>query len=415
MIDQSIQRAHLLIEQKRFKEAEKELYQVLTIQPSNEEAHSLLAIVKNQTGDYATALEHIHAAIAVHPGSGFLHYIKASILLNQDNISEAEKSAQEAIALDPNIAEFYGMMAHIEMSRKNWQQALEYANTGLGIEPDNLQCLNMRSTALIKLDKKDESYETIREALYYDPDNSYTHANLAWGLLEKGDQQKALDHFKKSLQSNPTNEYAKAGMVEALKARFWIYRIFLKYAFWIANMKGNMQWIIVLGFFFGSRILRALAESYPALSPFITPIIVLYTVFAFSTWLIRPISNLFLRLNTYGRYALSKEELQSSNFVGIALLTGITGTILYLITGFLPFLLLAIYGGTMMLPFSSMFDATSSKGRTILRWYTIALAGAGAVSVCLALLGSPHYYEIGLVYLIGIFIYQWVANAYVIS
>ncbi len=414
MIDQSIQRAHLLLEQKRYKEAEKELREVLMVQPSNEEAHSLLAIIKNQMGEYVTALEHIHVALSSHPGSGFLHYIKASILLNQENLDEAEKATLEAIALDPAVSDFYGMMAFIEMNRKNWQLALDYANKGLELEPDNLQCLNTRSTALIKLDKKEASYDTIKEALYYDPDNSYTHSNLGWGLLEKGEQQKSLDHFKKALQSDPNNTYAKAGMVEALKARFWVYRLFLKYSFWIANMKGNMQWIIMLGFFFGSRILRSLADSYPSLSPFLTPLLVLYTLFALSTWLIRPISNLFLRLNTYGRYALTKDEIQSSNLVGISLLTGAVATALYFITNGFPWLALAIYGVTMMFPLSSLFDPSGTKGRSVLRWYTIGLAASGALAVVLAFMGQESHYTIGLIYLVGIFIYQWVANAYII-
>ncbi|HVD99874.1 MAG TPA: tetratricopeptide repeat protein [Cytophagaceae bacterium] len=415
MIDQLLQRAHLLLEQKRYKEAEKELQNVLSTQPTNEEAHSLMAIIKNQTGDYNTALQHIHAAISVNPGAAFLHYIKANILLNEDNISEARKSVLEAITLDPAVSDFYGTLASIEMQQKNWQKALDYANTGLGLEPDNLQCLNIRSTALIKLDKKEESYDTIKEALYYDPDNSYTHANLGWGLLEKGEQQKSLDHFKKALQSDPNNSYAKAGMVEALKARFWVYRMFLKYAFWISNMKGNMQWIVMIGFFFGSRVLRSLASSYPSLSPYITPIVILYTIFALSTWLIRPVSNLFLRLNPYGRYALTREEIQSSNFVGISLLVGFIATILYFITNAFPWLALAIYGVTMIFPLSSMYDPVGKKGRMIVKFYTIGLAVLGGMAVMLVFTGSEFYYLFGLAYMVGVFIYQWVVNAFVIS
>lgn len=414
MIEQLLQRAHLLLEQRRYKEAEKELLNILASQPSNEEAHSLMAILKNQTGEYDKALEHIHAAIAVNPGLGYLHYLKASILLNQDKLNEAEKSAKEAIALDPSVADFYAMIAAIELQQKNWQRALDYANTGLGLEPDNLQCLNSRSTALIKLDKKEESYDTIKEALYYDPDNSFTHANLGWGLLEKGEQQKALDHFKKALQSDPTNDYARAGIVEALKARFWIYRIFLKYAFWISNMKSSMQWVVILGFYFGSRLLRTMAKTYPQLSPFITPIVILYSLFAISTWLIQPISNLFLRLNTYGRYALTKDETQSSNLVGISLLLALLGTVLYFSTDYFPWLMLIIYGVSMMIPLSSMFNPPGKKGRTVLRFYTIALALSGALSIALAFAGNEWYYAVGTFYVLGVFVYQWVANAVIL-
>jgi Tfp pilus assembly protein PilF len=414
MIDQSIQKAHLLLEQKRYKEAEKELKTILASQPSNEEAHSLMAIIKNHTDDIPAALEHIHTAIASNPGKAYLYYIKASILLHQNREKEAESVILEAISLDPTVADFYSLLAFIEMQRKNWQNALDYANQGLSLEPDNLQCLNTRSTALIKLDKKEASYETIKEALHYDPDNSYTHANVGWGFLEKGDQKKSLDHFKKALQSDPNNEYAKAGIVEALKARFWVYRLFLRYSFWIANLKGNAQWAIMLGFFFGSRVLRYISNSYPFLEPFIMPLIILYTVFALSTWLIKPISNLFLRLNTYGRYALSKEEVKSSNYVGVSLIVGLTGLMSYFASNYFPWLAIAILGLTLMLPFSSMYDAATERGLKILKFYTLALVVVGTFSVLLAFAGFGIYYVIGMGYLIGIFAYQWVVNAFVI-
>lgn len=413
MTDNLSERAFQLIQVKRYQEAEKYIREILVAEPQNADAHILLAICKTKLDALPEALASAKTALGLEPTNAYILYILGLIYLEMDKIKEAEQHVNSALAFDPVNADYFGLLANVQLQKKEWQLSLDAANQGLAIDPENLACLNVRSTALFKLDKKEDAYTTIGEALRYDPRNDTTHANVGWGQLEKGDHKKALEHFREALKINPHNAYAKAGLVEALKARYIFYRIFLKYAFWIGNMKGGLQWGIIIGFYVGSRILRGIAASNESFAPFINPIIFLYTLFAISTWVINPLSNLFLRLNVYGRYALTREETKSSNFVGIALLVGLTGFALLLIMDHPLFFMIGLFGLTMMIPLSSMFIPYKQRSKNILIAYAAGLAGIGIVAMVQLVVTGDMGLLAGI-YLLGIFAYGWVANAMII-
>jgi tetratricopeptide (TPR) repeat protein len=410
MITNSLERAKLLMEQNRFKEAEKELQLSLPADPNNPDVFALLSICKSEEKKYKEAEELIKTAISLSPADSFLLYLYARVLFDQDKSKEAENKIREAIQSNPFNADYFGLLSSIYLHKKEWEEGLNYANKGLAISPDNIVCLNLRSTALLKLDKKEESYDTISEALHYNPENASTHTNLGWGLLEKGEHKKALDHFKKALQINSESENAKAGLVEALKARYFFYRLFLKYSFWIGNMKSGAQWGVLIGFYVGFKIVKQVAASNPDLKPFLMPLIFLYILFAISTWIIGPISNLFLRFNVYGKYALTKDEIRSSNFVGASLVLGLLAFAVYLFIPADVFLIAGIFGVSMMIPLSGMLAPVTQKGRLILISYTAGLAIVG-IATLIAVIGNSSGDTLSMVYLIGLFLYQWVANA----
>ncbi|SKC40388.1 tetratricopeptide repeat protein [Ohtaekwangia koreensis] len=413
MIQSQLERAQQLVTQQRYKDAETELRSILAQDPNNTQALALFAICLSELDRQPEAIQIIQSAIGQEPDNDYLLYLQSLFYFKADKLKDSEKFIRNAIAYDPHNADYLGLLAAIKLNQKEWKEALEYANNGLENDPDNLQCLNARSTALYKLDKKEEAYSTIQEALNKNPENELTHTNLGWSLLEKGEHKKALEHFREALKINPNYTYAKAGLVEGLKARYWFYRIFLKYSFWISNFKGQQQWIIIIGLYIGVRVLRNVAESNPALAPLLYPIVYLYMAFAISTWVITPLSNLFLRLNVYGRYALREEEISSSNLVGISLLVSIAGFAGLLLTGNFLFMMLGIFGIAMMIPLSSMYNPVKKSSRTILMVYTgfLALTGIGAMYEFM------NTGEIGMlsnVFIFGVLIYQWVANALIV-
>jgi tetratricopeptide (TPR) repeat protein len=413
MIDPLLERASQLVAHKRFDDAEKHLKEVLAIDPNQIDAICLLAICKSELHQHDEALILIKQAIRQQPDNDYFLYLHALFSFQKEDLKEAKKFVLNAISFNPHHADYFGLLASININQKDWTLALENANKGLEIDAENLTCLNTRSTALFKLDKKMEAFSTIHEALNQDPENDYTHTNMGWGLLEKGDHKKALEHFREALKLNPENENAKAGLVEGLKARYLFYRVFLKYAFWIGNLKGKLQWAVILGFYFGSKILRVIANENQALAPFITPIIILYTLFALSTWIINPLSNLFLRLNVYGRYALTEEEIQSSSLVGLSFAIGILGTICYLFNPDILFAMIGFFGVTMMIPLSSIFNPSKKSSKNILIAYTIILALTGLTSIILQTMNGEAGI-IPLIYLFGIIAYGWIANAFII-
>ena len=406
--DNRLSKVEILFQQKKYTEAEKILKDLLREDSGNIDCLYMLAEVNLQQDKFDAASNLIDSAIALSPDSPHLFYLKSRISIQLDNYNDAEKWISQAIELNPYDDDFFALYANIKLTRKQYSEALEYANQALEIDAENVLALNTRSTALLKLGKKEESFSTIEGALREDPNNAYTHANYGWGLLEKGDHKKALEHFKEALKTDPNFEYAQAGMLEALKAKNPVYRGFLKYAFWMNNLTAKYQWGVILGLYFGTKGLSYLAQKNENLQPYLTPLILLLIFIAFSTWIINPIGNLFLRLNKYGQLLLDKKEKISSNFVAGSLALFLVGITVYFISSDIRFIAVAAYGFAMMVPFSVMFQA--SKYKNSLLYYAIVMGIVGILSLLFIFSGGEIYNGLTTLFVIGFIAFQWIAN-----
>jgi tetratricopeptide (TPR) repeat protein len=407
MTEYSLSKVGILIQQKKYDAAEKILRQLLAQEPTNIHYLALLAELNLQQDRIDKAESIIDDAIGLSPDTAHLYFIKSRIDIQKDKYDDAEKSIQQSIALDPYTADYFAWLANIKLARKQYEESLSLANQALEIDPEDLLALNVRSTVLLKLNKKEESFQTIEGALRQDPNNAYTHANYGWGLLEKGDHKKALNHFKEALKNNPNYDYAQKGMMEALKAKYLIYRLFLRYAFWMGNLTAKYQWVFILGFYFGTRAIGALADSNPALEPFLLPVMIILSLFAFSTWVIRPISNLFLRFNPYGKFLLSRRDKISSNVVAVSMAVFISGLILCFALADLRYLLVAAYGFMMMVPIGMMF--TPAKYNAFML-YTMAMALLGLAVIWTAFENNPVFSTLAYTFIGGFIAFQFLAN-----
>jgi tetratricopeptide (TPR) repeat protein len=407
-MDKIYQRAIMLFQTKRFDEAEKLLQKLLAGDANNVYYLSLMAEIKIQQDKPKEAEDLINSAIGIQPDLDRLYYIKAYISTNLDKYDEAENMLQQAVELDPENADYYAAWSSIKLTRKKYQASLDLADKALELDAENVNALNVRSSALIKLNRKEESFQTIEGALREDPNNAHTHANYGWNLLEKREYKKAMIHFGEALKNDPNNAYAQSGMMNAIKASNIFYRLFLMYAFWIQKFSKKFQWGIIIGFLVAYQLLSSVARNNPALEPFITPLLILYTIFAFSTWIITPVSNLFLRLHKYGRHLLDDQEKLSSNIVGISFLVFLAGLLGLLFTNHFVFLLVAAFGFTMMLPLGVMLKP--EKNKFLLIAYTVGLAMVGIGNIVMVALVGAMYSPLIWLYLIGIFAFQFVAN-----
>jgi len=59
----------------------------------------------------------------------------------------------------------------------------------------------------------------------------------------------------------------------------------LRYFLWMGRLSGRAQWMIILGGYFGYQGLRKVAASNPTLSPWVTPLLIAYIVFALMSWI----------------------------------------------------------------------------------------------------------------------------------
>jgi tetratricopeptide (TPR) repeat protein len=392
-----IERARLLIHQSRYELATKELQKALAADPDDPVAHALMAVCLAEQNKFDLAYDEARQAATLAPDLPYTQYVLAYVRFQQDFLPEAEQAINKALELDPWDADHFALLAQIKFQQKKWRDALEAAESGLEIEAEHLTCANLRAMALNRLGREDEAGQALEEALAQDPENAFTHANQGWTALQRGEAEKALEHFRESLRLDPTNDWARSGMGEALKARYFVYRLILKYHFFMSRLSGGAQWIVLIGALFVARIFRFL--------------LIPYLIFVFLSWTSDPLSNLLLRLNRYGRMLLSKEEITASNFVGGLILAALVSGGIAVMTVNKTAIITAAGCAMLIIPVAGSYGIEKPKPRKAMFIYTGVMGALLVLAILTSLFGLVGYEVPGALFLIGFFLFGWIANA----
>jgi Flp pilus assembly protein TadD len=368
-----LQRAELLMEQSRYELAEKELRLALIEAPSDAEAHALLALCLTRLKQFGSATQEAETAIGLDPELPFAYYAHAIVLAQRNYFSQAEAAIGRAIGLAPNNTQYYAHLARLRIEQRHWQDGLLVAEQGLALDPEDVECTNLRAMALARLGRRSEAGTAIETALKRDPENPDSHANMGWSLVENGQPQRALEHFREALRLDPESDWAREGIVEAMKARYWIYRLVLGWFLWMLSLRARTQWLVLIGAFLGFHALRYLAARNSSLAPWMMPLLIAYVAFALMTWLASPLSNLALRLNRFGRLALTREQTVTSNWVGLCVLSAVVAITTYLVGGNIDYLLCAITCALVVPPLAHIYSCAEGWPRVVMIEITLGL------------------------------------------
>lgn len=407
MIESQLNGPAMLMNMGRYDEAERRLRQVLLAEPQNADAHILLAhcLLEGQKFDEAT--NEAETAVGLRPDESRAHYALARVWYARRYPDRAERAIEEAVRLDPYDSDYHSFRAALLFERSRWQDALVAAEAALAIDPEHVAANNFRAMALVKLGRRAEAGQTIDAALARSPEDAFSHANKGWALLEARKPQEALVHFREALRLDPNFEYARLGIIEALKARNPIYGLFLRYALWMVKLPPKVQIGVLLGAYFGNRMLVRVSEKYPALEPYVLPVTLLYIAFAFWTWLARPIFNLLLRIHPLGKHALSRNERMEANSIG-----GLLAACVALFLAALVFpnqqwiiIVQGMWIGSLALPIMLVFRASPGWPRKILLGTVTVMVAAAICGLVAYCLGDANRFE----QLNDVYCYLWVA------
>ncbi len=370
-------RGAMLLDQSRPQQALDELQLHLAEFPDDAQAHALQArcLIELERYDEATAAA--QTAIRLAPDTAAPHFTLAYVWLQRRRIAEAEDAIREAIQIDPDEPDFFALLSQILLERRKWTEALAAAEQGLQLDAEHEACNNLRAMALVRLGKRDEAGQTIDAVLARNPEDAFTHANQGWTLLQQGQPQKALGHFRESLRIDPTCDWAREGIVESLKARNILYRWMLAWFFWMAHLPVRVQFVVVIIGFFGYNALARFGQANPEWQLWLLPLLIGYIAFALMTWIADPLFNLLLRLDKDGRHALSDEQVQAANALGICLLLAF-GSLAWFFATLTPTpLSFAFLFGLGLIPLSAIWRCQTGWPRTSMLIFTIVYFATG--------------------------------------
>ncbi|MBK1827265.1 tetratricopeptide repeat protein [Haloferula rosea] len=371
--------ARILRERRRYEEAIAAARQYLSQQPDDYQGYLELALCYyEQSGSLQDALDAIDRAISLNPIHPGLHAIRSGILHGLDRFKDALAAADKAIALDPEFAPAWFYRGNAQCGLRLLTDAEESANKALELDPDLQSASNLLSMILRMQQRFDEAEVNISRHLERDPEDPWTFATAGWTALNRGDQDKAQELFREALRLNPEMEHARLGLREAYKARSPVYRLFLKWCFFLQRYSEKNQWLIIIGIYLGYRFGVVLLQTLHPLAA--VPLIAGYLLFAFGGWLASGLGNFLLLKDPLARLTLNQREKLDGLTVGGFFFGGLA----VLVVGalFFPlhvtFLGMALMGAA--IPASLIFGEVSALGQKIFIAVTLAVVTCAIAS-----------------------------------
>ena len=377
----SYDKAMILYEQKRYDLAQPLLEEHLADRPDDGEALAYLALCQMRCGKVKSAWEQAQRAVDAQPDHGTPHYALALVARKRKRYKEAFQSINTALRASPDNADYLAFLGLLHLDKKSHAEALSAAETGLGFSADSINCQNIRALALTGLGRPGPGREILECILRDNPHDALTLANLGWNRLHQHQWKEALDYFSRSLQEDAENDNAREGLLEALRAHNPIYGFLLKYFLWLSRFSESKRWAIVVAETVLHRVLEGAGQRYRALRPLISLLMNLWGIFSYLTWVGRPLANLWLCLNPYGRRLLKNEEILESILVGTFLALGGASYFAWKVLAWRLHLAWTVIFLTMVIPISSVFDCPSGTPRNIMGAYTTGLMGVGIYAV----------------------------------
>ncbi|MEM9261330.1 MAG: tetratricopeptide repeat protein, partial [Bacteroidota bacterium] len=373
MSPQALQeRLHQLFQQARWPEAATLLESYLADFPDDYGARLNYVTVLLNQGDKKTARELIGPMLEENPDDEEVLRVAAYIELIDKKPKIAEQFADQLIQLDAENDEAYLLMAKAKLEQRNYDATLEHLDTALSLDPQNQEALNLKIYVGGFLGKQDTA-STIDDALANNPEDSSTIANHGYQLLREGKVDQALERLGEALAKNPNNQLGRYAMLEALKARFWPYRMYFKYQEAMAKLSGGASFGIMIGLWLAVNYISSVARNNPEYEPYLMPIVYLMVGLFLFTWIIDPIMNFYLLTNKYGRLLLDKDSKLMAKLVGASLGLSLLALIAYFVSNAFIFQAFAFAFLVLTIPLGSFLRPIRKNQRMIMTAYTIGL------------------------------------------
>ncbi len=416
-LESNLERASLLISQRRYKQAIELLHLILASSPNLGIAHSWLALCLTNNRDHLIeATREAEQAVHLAPDDAYSHYVLSVVWMIRNRWDSALEAIDNTIALSPGDGEYHGTRAEILANLERWAESLKAAETGLSFDPESDKCMAARVLALERLGRVSESLKESEAAIRNDPDSSHAHAMRGWALLQRGDYRGSQAAFREALRLEPSSEFARSGMIQALNSSNFFFRFFYRAMIALSRLDSRVRWGLIIGLWFGMQFLSGLAKTYPALAPWVTPLSIFYLLFVMMSWIMMPLFNTFLRFHPFGKHLLSKKEKWASNLIFGSLLYGlVSGGIALGVWGIPQLAVLPVLHGIYMtIPISVAFN-TEVKWATIVAAVIASLFAVVFLVNTLSLMFGAIILPLMLGFTFGILIYcflgQWLTRA----
>jgi predicted O-linked N-acetylglucosamine transferase (SPINDLY family) len=156
---------YVLTELNQGEAAREPLERAVGLEPHNADAHYLLGLILEGSGDLDGAIRHLDLAAESKPDFVFAWRDLCRVCFQAGRIEEARRAVERGLAVEPRSADLLLYRGNISLHEKSYRHAVE-------------------------------SYQ---QALAIQPDNAVIHANLGKACIEQGDVESAIINYRRVL------------------------------------------------------------------------------------------------------------------------------------------------------------------------------------------------------------------------
>lgn len=208
-VDALVQRAELLIERRRWREAESLLREALAIEPEHATVLIELARTRCAQDDNGEALRLVRGVLARDPSHVEARYLLFHVLMDQNEAAEAESVILALIREWPGAPGFYTAYARLMLRALQVDKARGLVAEALRLAPDSRDALQVAALCDL-VDGRRGDQAAMRRLLVEDPGSRETLSLVVNALIDQGRLREAQRLSKELLRAQPDDPFALA-------------------------------------------------------------------------------------------------------------------------------------------------------------------------------------------------------------
>ncbi len=177
-------------------EAERTYYEILSLEPNNEDALHLLGVIAYQNEKYERACELIIKAIKINPNKCKFHNNLGNVLQSLGNLEEAIAAYANALILQPEYPEAYNNLGNALFNLGKLEDAIAAYEEALTLNPNYPEAYNNFGNALYNHLNVDAAITAYNQALKLKSNYPEAHKNIGNALFHLGKLDDAIVHYE---------------------------------------------------------------------------------------------------------------------------------------------------------------------------------------------------------------------------
>ncbi len=198
--------AQILLQQKRFVEAELEAKRLVETNPQNAAGFNLLGEVQKALGKNEEALLSFEKALEINPKLSQATMSRTNILLAQNHELEAIAELEKGLQANKNSISARVALYNYYMNKKDFEKATQTIDEGLKDQPEHSLLLTMKAGVQMALKENEAAVASLQKAYAAQPTFLPAIQLLLNIYMVQNDYQAALELCDAYLAHSPENE-----------------------------------------------------------------------------------------------------------------------------------------------------------------------------------------------------------------